>query len=99
MSKWQMRGATRDTDNDRHTETDSHTPGIHQEGLNLGRKRGERHIYIYMLWSYYQGHVLGFFMVTNWATFVFLKRLFVKNTIKIGVSAGFFSKKGPEIFK
>ena len=27
-------------------------------------------------------HVWGFLIVTNWATFVFLKRLFVKNTIK-----------------
>ena len=28
-------------------------------------------------------------MVTNWETFVFLKTLFVKNTITIGVSADF----------
>ena len=35
-------------------------------------------VYIYMLWSYYLGHVWGFLIVTNWATFVFLKRLFVK---------------------
>ena len=41
------------------------------------------YIYIYMLWSYYLGHVWGSLMVTNWATYVFLKRLFVKkNTIK-----------------
>ena len=36
------------------------------------------YIYIYKLWSYYLGHVWGFLIVTNWATFVFLKRLFVK---------------------
>ena len=28
--------------------------------------------------EYYLGHVWGFLMVTNWATFVVLKRLFVK---------------------
>ena len=56
------------------------------------------HIYIYMLWSYYLGHVWGFLIVTNWATFVFLKRLFVKNTIKIGVSADFLLKKGDPTF-
>ena len=49
--------------------------------------------YIYMLWSYYLGHVWGFLIVTNWATFVFLKRLFVKKHYKIGVSAVFFFKK------
>ena len=52
-----------------------------------------------MLWSYYLGHVWGFLIVTNWATFVFLKRLFVKNTIKIGVSADFlFKAKGDPKF-
>ena len=57
------------------------------------------YIYIYMLWSYYLGHAWGFLMVINWATFVFLKTLFVKNTIKIGVSADLFSKKeGTRIF-
>ena len=59
------------------------------------------YIYICMLWSYYLGHVWGFLIVTNWATFVFLKRLFFKkNTIKIGVSADFLFKKkrGPKIF-
>ena len=39
------------------------------------------------------GPRLGVLKVTNWATSVFLKRLFVKNTIKIGVSAVFLSKK------
>ena len=29
------------------------------------------YIYIYVLWSYYLGHVWGFLIVTNWATFVF----------------------------
>ena len=32
-------------------------------------------------------------MVTNWAAFVFLKRLFGNNTIKIGVSADFSKKR------
>ena len=54
--------------------------------------------YIYMLWSYYLGHVLGLLIVTNWATFVFLKRLFVKNTIKIGGFSSFFKKRAPQIF-
>ena len=63
------------------------------------------HIYIYiyiayMLWSYYLGHVWGFLIVTDWATFVLLKRLFDKNAIKIGVSADFLfkAKRGPNIF-
>ena len=57
------------------------------------------YIYIMALRSYYLGHVWGFLIVANWAAFVFLKRLFVKNTIKIGVSAKFCSKKrGPKIF-
>ena len=58
------------------------------------------YIYIYMLWSYYLGHVWGFLIVTNWATFVFWKRLFSKNTIKIGVSADFLfkAKRGPKTF-
>ena len=52
-----------------------------------------------MLWSYYLGHVWGFLIVTNWATFVFLKGCLSKNTIKIGVSAIFFKKKrGPKNF-
>ena len=42
-----------------------------------GNRRGRDHIYIYiyicMLWSYYLGHVWGFLIVTNWATFVFWK--------------------------
>ena len=43
------------------------------------------------------GHVWAILMVNNWATFVFLKKLFVKNTIKIGVSADFlFKKKGEQ---
>ena len=42
-----------------------------------------------MLWSYYLGHVWGFLIITNWATFVFLKRLFVKKHYKIGVSTIF----------
>ena len=58
------------------------------------------YIYIYALWSYYLGHVLGFLMVTNWAMFVFLKRLFVKKHYK---NRGFnrfvfFQKKGPQNF-
>ena len=52
---------------------------------------------MYMLWSYYLGHVLGFLMVTNWATFVFLKRLFVKKHNKIGVQQFFFKKKDPKL--
>ena len=32
-------------------------------------------------------------MLINWATFVFLKTLFVKNTIKLGVSADFSKKR------
>ena len=53
------------------------------------------HIYIYIyscgviIWATFG----GFLMVANWAMFVFLKRLFVKNTIKIGVSADFPPKK------
>ena len=39
------------------------------------------YIYICILWSYYLGHVWGLLMVTNWATFVFLKTLFVKKTL------------------
>ena len=56
--------------------------------------------YICMLWSYYLGHVLGFLMVTNWATFVFLKRLFVKKHYKNRGFSRFFSskKRDPEIF-
>ena len=34
----------------------------------------ERERYIYMLWSYYLGHVWGFLIVTNWATFVFFEK-------------------------
>ena len=54
-----------------------------------------------MLWSYYLGHVWGFLIVTNWATFVFFRKgCLSKNTIKIGVSADFLFKKkgGPKIF-
>ena len=64
---------------------------------NLDQIITPQHIYIYMLWSYYLGHVWGFFMVTNWATFVFCLTLFGKNTIKIGVSA-IFEKKGTRNF-
>ena len=39
------------------------------------------------------GHVWAILMVNNWATFVFLKKLFVKKHYKIGVSADFFQKK------
>ena len=39
------------------------------------------------------GHVWAILTVNNWATFVFWKKLFVKNTIKIGVSADFFQNK------
>ena len=57
------------------------------------------HIYIYMLWSYYLGHVWGFLIVTNWATFVFLKRLFVKKHYKNrGFNSFFFKKKGTQHF-
>ena len=35
-------------------------------------------------------------MVTNWATFVFLKRLFVKKHYKIGVSAVFLFFRDPK---
>ena len=45
------------------------------------------------------GPRLGVLIVTNWATFVFLKRLFVKKHYKKGVSADFlFKKRGPKIF-
>ena len=58
------------------------------------------YIYRYRLWSYYLGHVWGFLIVTNWATFVFLKRLLFKKHYKIGVSADFLFKKkrGPQNF-
>ena len=58
------------------------------------------YIYIYLLWSYYLGHVWGFLIVTNWATFVFFeKAVCQKNTIKIGVSADLsFKKKGTQDF-
>ena len=55
-------------------------------------------IYIYMLWSYYLGHVLGFLIVTNWATFVFLKRLFVKKHDKNRGLSIFSRKKGDPKF-
>ena len=56
-------------------------------------------IYIYMLWSYYLGHVWGFLIVTNGATFVFLKRLFVKKHYKNrGFSRFLFQKKGDPKF-
>ena len=56
--------------------------------------------YIYMLWSYYLGHVWGFLVVTNWATFVFFeKAVLSKTTIKIGVSADLFSKKKDAQFR
>ena len=58
----------------------------------------DMYIYIYMLWSYYLGHVWGILMVTNWATFVFFKRLFGKNAIKIGASADFCQKNERAIF-
>ena len=52
-----------------------------------------------MLWSYYLGHVWGFLIVTNWATFVFLKRLFVKKHYKNrGFSRFFVQKKGDPKF-
>ena len=58
------------------------------------------HIYIhmYVLWSYYLGHVLGFLMVTNWATFAFLKRLFVKRHYKNRGFSNFlfFKKRDPK---
>ena len=43
---------------------------------------------------------IWFLIVTNWATFVFLKRLFVKKHYKNRVSADFLFKKkgGPKIF-
>ena len=58
------------------------------------------YIYIYMLWSYYLGHVWGFLIVTNWATFVFLKRLFFKKHYKNRGFSRFFvqKKRGPKIF-
>ena len=61
---------------------------------------GRIHIYIYMLWRYYLGHVWGFLIVTNWATFVFLKKLFLKKHYKNrGFSRFFVQKKGgPKIF-
>ena len=51
------------------------------------------YIYIYMLWSYYLGHVWRFLIVTNWATFVFLKRLFVKKHYKNRGFSRFFVQK------
>ena len=43
--------------------------------------------------------VWGFLMVTNWATFVFLKKAVChKKTIKIGVSADLSTKKGTRNF-
>ena len=50
-------------------------------------------LYIYMLWSYYLGQVWGFLIVTSWATFVFLKRLFVKKHYKNRCFSSFFSKE------
>ena len=55
--------------------------------------------YIYILWSYYLGHVWGFLIVTNWATFVFLKRLFVKKHYKNrGFSRFLVQEKGTHSF-
>ena len=52
-------------------------------------------VYVYVLWSYYLGHVWGFLIVTNWATFVFLKKLFLKKHYKNrGFSRFFVQKKG-----
>ena len=57
-------------------------------------------IYIYIcLWSYYLGHVWGFLIVTNWATFVFLKRLFSRKHYKNRGFSRFFvqNQRGPKI--
>ena len=53
-----------------------------------------------MLWSYYLGHVWGFLIVTNWATFVFFeKAVFQKHYKNRGFSRCFFKKeRGPKIF-
>ena len=57
------------------------------------------YIYIYILWSYYLGHVWGFLIVTNWATFVFLKRLLFKKHYKNkGFGRFFVEKKGDPKF-
>ena len=51
------------------------------------------YIYIYICAvELLSGPRLGF-LLTNWATFVFLKRLLVKKHYKIGVSAVFFQQK------
>ena len=34
----------------------------------IERERDAIYIYIYILWSYYLGHVWGVLVVTNWAT-------------------------------
>ena len=46
-----------------------------------------------MLWCYYLGQVWPFWGVIIWAKFAFYKTLFVKNTIRLGVSALLFWKK------
>ena len=75
-----------------------HTPCPSPKCWAQGKKSGVC-IYTYMLWSYYLGHVSGFLLVTNWATFVvFLKGCLSKNTIKIGFSAVFSGGRGPNIF-
>ena len=67
-----------------------------------GNTEREREIYIYIciccgviIWAMFRGVLL----VTNWATFVFLKRLFVTKHYKMGVSADLvFKKKGDAQF-
>ena len=67
-----------------------------EHGGHMGSKKGARlrgdasAIYAVVLLS---GPSLAFWGVIIWAKFVFYKTLFVKNTIKIGVSALFFWKK------
>ena len=62
------------------------------------------HIYIYTYIYIYavkllSGPRLGVLIVTNWATFAFLKRLFVKKHYKNrGFSNFFFKKKGTQHF-
>ena len=65
-----------------------------QERLFLDQVLTLQHIYIYIYAVVLlSGPSLAFWGVIIWAKFVFYKTLFVKNTIKIGVSALFFLKK------
>ena len=51
------------------------------------------YVYIYMLWCYYLGQVWLFEVLLSGPSLFFTKHCLSKNTIKIGVSAGFFEKK------